>query len=178
MQQQQPTATTTPNDNQNTPKTMSMSVASFIAGFCYGGTTVLVGQPLDTIKTLQQTACHSQHTRAPRKSIAVISRELWASGGIPNFYRGGMPLLLGGGLMRSAQFGVYMSTLQYIQSMQQSQNQPSSQKQLVLGCIDPQVGLAGICGGLGRGLSKYDDKFKRNGPLFEKYLFMVLVQRC
>mgnify|MGYP003887484885 CR=1 FL=1 len=126
---------------------MSSSSATFIAGFFYGGTTVLVGQPLDTIKTLQQAA--SSRTKP---SIVPISKELWANGGISAFYRGGMPLLLGGGLMRSAQFGVYMSSLQYIQQLQNDQNNGTVENPRVLGCIDPQVVLAGLCGGIGRGL--------------------------
>jgi solute carrier family 25 carnitine/acylcarnitine transporter 20/29 len=119
-------------------------LASFIAGFCYGGTTVLVGQPLDTIKTLQQAS-----GEGCKKSIRVITKELWTSGGIPAFYRGGLPLLLGGGLMRSAQFGVYNSSLLAIRDFQGGKTDSND---YLFGFIDPQVVLAGIGGGIGRGL--------------------------
>ena len=132
-----------------------MTIESFIAGFAYGGTTVLVGQPLDTIKTLQQASSSSSTAargnasrKAAQKSLIVIARELYSSGGIPAFYRGGVPLLLGGGLMRSAQFGVYASSLQLIID---TLGYKTQQEQRILG-IDPQVVVAGFCGGIGRGL--------------------------
>lgn len=82
----------------------TISIESFIAGFAYGGTTVFVGQPLETLKTLTQV--HS--TSATHKpSLLHTATNLYKDGGIRAFYRGGMPLLLGGGLMRSAQFGFY-----------------------------------------------------------------------
>jgi hypothetical protein len=84
----------------------SISIESFIAGFAYGGTTVLVGQPLETLKTLTQV--HSTSGAVTKKpSLVHTATNLYKEGGIRAFYRGGMPLLLGGGLMRSAQFGFY-----------------------------------------------------------------------
>lgn len=84
----------------------SISIESFIAGFAYGGTTVLVGQPLETLKTLTQV--HSSTSALAQKpSLIQTATNLCKEGGIRAFYRGGMPLLLGGGLMRSAQFGFY-----------------------------------------------------------------------
>eukprot|EP01040_Poterioochromonas_malhamensis_P020477 gene20477-24449_t len=73
---------------------------TFIAGFAYGATTVVVGQPLDTIKTRMQA------TSGHRNSITVF-REIWQREGIFGLYRGGLPLFIGGALIRSAQFGVY-----------------------------------------------------------------------
>ena len=82
-----------------------LSVESFIAGFAYGGTTVLVGQPLETLKTLTQV--HPSSNTAQKPSLVRTAADLYKQGGVRAFYRGGMPLLLGGGLMRSAQFGFY-----------------------------------------------------------------------
>ena len=73
------------------------SIESFIAGFAYGGTTVIVGQPFETLKTLTQLSSSS----GIRPSIITTARELYTSSGIKGFYRGGTPLLIGGGLMRS-----------------------------------------------------------------------------
>lgn len=131
-----------------------MSLESFIAGFAYGATTVLVGQPLDTIKTLQQTQSLQTVglngvTQTQNLSIRSISRNLYATGGIPAFYRGGVPLLLGGGLMRSAQFGVYKTSLQSIENWQGGKCEQSDR---IFGILNPQVIFAGILGGVGRGM--------------------------
>jgi len=122
---------------------------SFLAGFAYGATTVLVGQPLDTMKTLQQT--RMEKGTQPQKQIrmTLLAKELYTEGGIRAFYRGGVPLLLGGGLMRSAQFGVYHSSLDFIRNQCGGKTENAS---LWLGCIDPQVVAAGFCGGIGRAL--------------------------
>jgi solute carrier family 25 (mitochondrial carnitine/acylcarnitine transporter), member 20/29 len=124
-----------------------MTIESFIAGFFYGGTTVLVGQPLDTIKTLQQDSNLKKGLTIPQ-----IARQLYASGGIPAFYRGGLPLVMGGGLMRSAQFGVYASTLDLTIHYHGGGQKTQPHQRLLFGLIDPQVVVAGICGGIGRGL--------------------------
>ena len=87
-----------------------VSIESFIAGFAYGGTTVIVGQPFETLKTLTQLSSSS----GIRPSIITTAKELYTSSGIKGFYRGGTPLLIGGGLMRSAQFGFYNSVLPFM----------------------------------------------------------------
>ena len=154
---------------------------SFVAGFAYGATTVLVGQPLDTIKTLQQTSLHDnkfnnastlsnhkimesskngmkgKHTNVT-PTIRTISKHLYATGGIPAFYRGGLPLLLGGGLMRSAQFGVYKTSLNMLKTWdkQKLEKNPNSNVEsngrICFGIFDPNVIIAGFFGGIGRGM--------------------------
>jgi hypothetical protein len=42
---------------------MPFGYESFVAGFCYGLSTVLVGQPLDTVKTRMQALGHSSATQ-------------------------------------------------------------------------------------------------------------------
>lgn len=74
---------------------------TFIAGASYGLTTVVVGQPLDTVKTRMQ----GMNGSSPSQSFLVF-RELYAKEGIKGLYRGGLPLMIGGSMMRSAQFGV------------------------------------------------------------------------
>ena len=87
---------------ENTTHNMgSISAESFIAGFAYGGTTVLVGQPFETIKTLRQVQSASSATTAAKGSIFQTASNLYSTSGIRGFYRGGVPLLLGGGLMVS-----------------------------------------------------------------------------
>ena len=112
--------------------------------------------PLDTIKTLQQAGSvpgavtgASKGPSGPPPGIAVIARRLWAEGGVRPFYRGGLPVLLGGGFMRSAQFGVNAFVIKRIRDFQGGSTRPEGR---FLGCIDPQVVIAGFCGGIGRGL--------------------------
>ena len=78
---------------------------SFITGFAYGGTTVLVGQPMETLKTLTQvqTLTSSSPVAAAKgssmnyPSLFWTASTLYSTSGIQGFYRGGLPLLLGGG---------------------------------------------------------------------------------
>ena len=113
---------------------------SFICGFAYGTTTVIVGQPFDTIKTRQQ---------AYDSKAGLIStfRSIYNAEGIRGLYRGGVPLVMGGALMRSAQFGVYEFALS---KMREQQKGPPIQK--LFGVIDPQVVMAGFAGGISRGI--------------------------
>jgi hypothetical protein len=101
-QQQKPTGALPPKSPAISHAMSIISIESFIAGFAYGGTTVLVGQPLETLKTLTQV-----HSSTQKPSLVQTATNLYQQGGLRAFYRGGMPLLLGGGLMRSAQFGFY-----------------------------------------------------------------------
>jgi hypothetical protein len=64
---------------------------------------VLVGQPLDTIKTRMQAL--------DQRSAFQVGRIVYAQEGFRGLYRGGLPLVLGGALIRSAQFGVYENAL-------------------------------------------------------------------
>ena len=67
-------------------------------GFAYGGTTVVVGQPLDTIKTRMQAM--SGYEKASMRMTAV---DLYKAEGVRGFYRGGAALLLGGDLIINQQ---------------------------------------------------------------------------
>ena len=115
---------------------------SFIAGFAYGATTVVVGQPLDTIKTRMQAM---EGSKGPLK----VGVSLYQKEGVRGLYRGGLALLLGGGLMRSAQFGVYENALKMIRSSSGGAIEP---KDKIFGFIDMQVVFAGFAGGIGRGI--------------------------
>ena len=56
-----------------------------------------------------------------QKSAVQTGRLIYSLEGIPGLYRGGMPLLLGGALIRSTQFGVYENVL----SLQKKYSGPS-----------------------------------------------------
>eukprot|EP00560_Eucampia_antarctica_P007919 CAMPEP_0197825698 /NCGR_PEP_ID=MMETSP1437-20131217/2739_1 /TAXON_ID=49252 ORGANISM="Eucampia antarctica, Strain CCMP1452" /NCGR_SAMPLE_ID=MMETSP1437 /ASSEMBLY_ACC=CAM_ASM_001096 /LENGTH=252 /DNA_ID=CAMNT_0043425811 /DNA_START=115 /DNA_END=873 /DNA_ORIENTATION=- len=103
------------------------------------------------MKTLQQTkimegSSSSSTSGSKQQGLSSLARQLYTEGGIRAFYRGGLPLLMGGGLMRSAQFGVYHSSLDWMHS------QFGRTKVLWWGCIDPQIVAAGFCGGIGRAM--------------------------
>lgn len=112
---------------------------NFIAGFAYGTTTVIVGQPLDTIKTRMQALGHV--------SAIQTAKTIFARDGVAGLYRGGFPMFIGGGLIRSAQFGVYESVL----AVQRQHFGEYRQEDRIGGVFDPQIIIAGFAGGIGRG---------------------------
>lgn len=131
---------------------------TFIAGASYGFTTVLVGQPLDTIKTRMQGM-----PSTAKRSMMVVGKELFYREGVRGLYRGGLPLLLGGSLMRSAQFGVSGKARDVLRSSNLPQH-------MILGMFDYQVVLAGLAGGLGRALVEIPtDFFKVRQQVENKY---------
>ena len=112
-----------------------------ICGFAYGITSVLVGQPLETVKTQMQTL--------QKQSAVETATKLVREEGIRGLYRGGIPLVLGGGLIRSAQFGAYENVMTFLKSNKYTKQLSDGQKKKL---IDPQVVIAGVCGGISRGL--------------------------
>ena len=76
-------------------------LVTFLAGASYGLTTVVVGQPLDTVKSRMQ----GMPSEAKSNSLTV-ARDVFQREGLRGLYRGGLPIFIGGSLMRSAQFGV------------------------------------------------------------------------
>ena len=114
----------------------------FVAGFGYGAMSVVSGQPFDTIKT------RSQMKDYMGQSSWRIGADLWKSEGIRGLYRGGMPLVVGGALIRSAQFGVKDASKEVLVNY----FGPVEPSQRWFGVFDYQVILAGLCGGVGRGV--------------------------
>eukprot|EP00457_Paulinella_chromatophora_P013613 gb/GEZN01013938.1/.p1 GENE.gb/GEZN01013938.1/~~gb/GEZN01013938.1/.p1 ORF type:complete len:271 (-),score=21.66 gb/GEZN01013938.1/:91-903(-) len=119
------------------PLASDEALIHFAGGLNYGFVSVLVGQPLDTIKTRRQAV-------SPGTSAVTDALQLFRKEGIRGLYRGGLPLFIGGGLMRSAQFGVNDAALAAIRD--------HTPRFRLFGVIDYQVVLAGFCGGIGRGI--------------------------
>lgn len=120
---------------------------SFGGGAVYGVASVVTAQPLDTIKTLLQA-----------KTTGRISfREL----GIRGLYRGSLPLLIGGSTFRSAQFGVNEAALKLLP--ERKDNRPFSY----------QVILAGLAGGIGRGLVESPFEFYKV-RVMRDFFFLVI----
>ena len=114
---------------------------TFAAGCAYGLTTVVVGQPLDTIKCRMQAMPDNA-----TKTMLSVGKDVWQREGVRGLYRGGLPLLLGGGLMRSAQFGVSGKVADVLK------NDLKLSQYSLFGVFNYQVVLSGIAGGLSRGL--------------------------
>ena len=115
------------------------AVVTLAPGAAYGFVSVLVGQPLDTIKTTMQA-------RTGQTSMIKTGREIFAANGIRGLYRGGIPPFLGGAIFRSCQFSFYNTALQLLRS--------SDLPQVKYGPFDYQVILAGMAGGFGRGIAE------------------------
>jgi len=109
----------------------------FFAGAAYGFTSVVVGQPLETIKTRMQARPDSLKSNSWRIGI-----DLMRSQGFQGLYRGGLPVFLGGTLFRSAQFGVYEFALRHLKENTTARK---------FGVLDWQVAVAGVAGGMARG---------------------------
>ena len=92
---------------------------TFAAGASYGLTTVVVGQPLDTIKTRMQGISKTAIGNASTSSATTVFFDLYQKEGVRGLYRGGLPLMIGGGLMRSAQFGVRYVKIWSLHSIRQ-----------------------------------------------------------
>lgn len=125
------------------------NVITFVAGASYGLNTVFVGQPFDTIKTRMQGV--STTINAPSGFTSQFL-DLHGKEGVRGLYRGGLPLMMGGSLMRSAQFGVSAEAKGFLKR----NNVPSFK---ILGTIDSEVLLSGIAGGLGRALVEIPTDF-------------------
>ncbi len=125
-----------------------MVMDTFIAGMGYGATNVLVGQPLDTIKTRMQAMTNSSGVVTPTTSMDVAKRIIQQEG-FTGLYKGGTVMVLGGSLFRSAQFGVY----EYFYGMIRERFGPTApEDRFFFRILDPQIIVAGFAGGIGRGL--------------------------
>ena len=88
--------------NMDLVKQIPPEIDGFLCGFGYGTTSVIVGQPLDTIKTRAQMKTYFG------QSSYKIGSDIWKSEGIRGLYRGGSALVLGGAIIRSTQVRRYM----------------------------------------------------------------------
>ncbi len=108
---------------------------TFASGAAYGMTTVAVGQPFDTIKTVVQSSGEG--------TVAATRKVIAESGIIKGLWRGSLPLVLGGTFMRSAQFGCN----DLARDALRDSSIPSFK---IGGVVESHIVLAGMCGGLGR----------------------------
>lgn len=144
---------------------------SFIAGSAYGATSVLVGQPFDTIKTkMQAAAATSTSTTIAKKSNLssfAIGKNIILTDGILGLYRGGLPLLLGGSFIRSAQFFVNDISKNLIKNYKEKHN---IIKPIQYGVFNFEIIISGAFGGIARGLIESPIEFvKTRNQLAKSY---------
>jgi solute carrier family 25 carnitine/acylcarnitine transporter 20/29 len=130
---------------------MAENLVPFIAGASYGLTTVVVGQPLDTVKVRMQGL-----PSAANSSGFKVAGDLFAKEGMVGLYRGGLPLFMGGAFMRSAQFGVSGAAKVWLEENVNDGGKPPKR---LFGIFDWQVVVAGAAGGLSRGLVEIPTDF-------------------
>lgn len=80
-------------------------------GFLYGGTSVLVGHPFDTIKTKMQVQTGFEQRTMVRSFVKTV-QDL----GLRGLYRGWVPPFCGSIIFRSSQFAVFESIYTYMDS--------------------------------------------------------------
>lgn len=119
--------------------TVEESIASFLCGMLFGATTVIVGHPLDTIKTRLQADPAFRNVSTLR-ATTMIARE----GGVPAFYRGFIPPLFGSTFFRSIQFASYGATVAYCR------DEDHILRRLKFGGVEARVFLGGALAGLSR----------------------------
>ena len=117
---------------------------TFASGAAYGMTTVAVGQPFDTIKTVVQSSGEG--------TVAATRKVIAESGIIKGLWRGSLPLVLGGTFMRSAQFGCN----DLARDALRDSSIPSFK---IGGVVESHIVLAGMCGGLGRAVVEGPTEF-------------------
>jgi hypothetical protein len=142
----------------------------------------------DTIKTRMQAGANVTDRKLSSLSVA---RSILASEGVVGLYRGGLPVLLGGGLMRSAQFGVYSNVLTLIRGRYGT----NQKENFYFGIFDPHIIVSGFAGGVGRGIVeapvefikirrqvdhswKYSEVLKGFGEHLKRYAFIVILKNC
>ena len=117
---------------------------TFASGAAYGMTTVAVGQPFHTIKTVVQSSGEG--------TVAATRKVIAESGVIKGLWRGSLPLVLGGTFMRSAQFGCN----DLARDALRDSSIPSFK---IGGVVESHIVLAGMCGGLGRAVVEGPTEF-------------------
>lgn len=90
------------------------------------------------------------------KSVYGTGMDIFMKEGIRGLYRGGIPMVMGGGAMRSAQFGVNNSVLEFIKR----HNLVDSDHKY-LGFLRLNVVISGFCGGLARGIVETPVEFMK-----------------
>lgn len=113
------------------------------SGSAYGISATLVGQPLDTIKTMMQTEQLRGVGRATVLETVGRMQQASPTSLLRTIYGGGRAMLLGAVLFRSLPFVVYSGTLASLEPWQRTAQ---------LGGVDWRVWVSGMVAGIARAL--------------------------
>lgn len=84
---------------------------SLISGAIFGASSIVIGHPLDTVKTKMQAQVEYMDNR----SLKSIIHQIWKNEGLIGFYRGAIPPLIGSVLFRSMQFSIFEAVYSYFE---------------------------------------------------------------
>jgi solute carrier family 25 carnitine/acylcarnitine transporter 20/29 len=121
--------------------TLEESIASFLCGMLFGATTVIVGHPLDTIKTKLQADPAYKNLSTYRATLNIARQ-----GGIQGFYKGFIPPLIGSTFFRSIQFASYGAVVTFCK------DEDHVLRRIKLADVEARVFLGGAVAGLSRAL--------------------------
>ena len=141
--------------------------AALITGVLYGVSNVLVGHPLDTVKTKMQTM-KSYSSSGLYSSI----RQLYITEGFRGFYRGCVPPLMGSSVFRAMQFAVFEALYTKWESSSFMKTEiPHSAG------LQYRIVLAGICSGTARSLIECPFEYSKvQGQVGQKWKISSLFQ--
>lgn len=117
--------------------------AALVTGLFYGFSNVLVGHPLDTIKTKMQVIPEYKS-----RSMSSSIRHLYIKEGVKGFYKGVFPPLCGGSIFRAVQFAVFEALYT---KWEQNDSYFRTKIPFTFG-LEVRVVLAGVASGTARSL--------------------------
>lgn len=116
-------------------------VYSLLTGTVYGGTSIIVGHPFDTIAAKMQ----AEKEFMGKMNFPTAVKKVWKDEGLVGFYRGAWPPFFGSVIYRGLQFSIFEAVYTYF-------DRNSAMKSTIpytLG-LQPRVIVAGIVASLGR----------------------------
>ena len=130
--------------NQKRTHWYKEGLISLLGGTTHGITSILVGQPMDIIKTKMQTQKNSPSKKLTTKKTF---QKIFNKSGIKGFYKGALPPLFGSIIYRSTQFGVFESIFTYF-SKDKTMTTPIPYTK----GVQPRIIIAAITAGISRSL--------------------------
>ena len=91
-------------------------IYNLITGTTYGAASIIVGHPMDTVKTKLQAQTSFLHNA----TLTSTTRSIYKTEGLRGFYKGALPPLLGSIVFRSLQFSVFESVYTYLQNTEKT----------------------------------------------------------
>ena len=85
-------------------------ILSLISGTAYGMTSIIIGHPMDTVKTKMQ----AQTTFNTSSNLQSTCTRIYKKEGIRGFYKGALYPFFGSIIFRSLQFSIFDSTYNYL----------------------------------------------------------------